>query len=488
MLLMQAQENGAVLDEEQLLFLTGEHVTNFDDDMDDPLEQDLALNVDHVFEAEDPIYDKAGPSYDSDIPSESLKAQLKGKTKCVTVDPVKPKVLAPGMYAIDVEPIRPRLKNNRDAHSDYLKHLKESVETVCEVVEEARLEKHLDNVQAFACSYTKRSQELLEYVIGTCPKEFIKRDNKAAITPLTWIKQVTFNDTCETLTNNTQKHVVQQKVHQSNVSLIPSTRVSSSTEASGSKPRSNKKNKILPTKSETKKKVKDHHRTNKYSWIKVNRVDSSISSKHVVIDSNSESVCKTCNKCLISANYDMCVVKTFNSVNATPTFKIGCSKHMTRNLSKVKNFMSKFIGTVRFRNDHFGAIMGYGDYVIDDNVISRINKLQSFIKVLQLDLLTKTPKLLKLLLIPQLTLSLENLVLHSHHQGIPVSTRKQLASDALWCCYHTELSKVKPKNFKTTITEDCCEDLEKLQATADMGIFVGYAPSRKGYRTYNKRT
>ncbi|GJV65049.1 retrovirus-related pol polyprotein from transposon TNT 1-94 [Tanacetum coccineum] len=40
------------LDEEQLLFLTGEQVTNFDDDVDDPPEQDLALNVDHVFEAD----------------------------------------------------------------------------------------------------------------------------------------------------------------------------------------------------------------------------------------------------------------------------------------------------------------------------------------------------------------------------------------------------------------------------------------------------
>ncbi|GKD45583.1 retrovirus-related pol polyprotein from transposon TNT 1-94, partial [Tanacetum coccineum] len=36
----------------------------------------------------------------------------------------------------------------------------------------------------------------------------------------------------------------------------------------------------------------------------------------------------------------------------------------------------------------------------------------------------------------------------------PVSTRKQLASDALWCCYHTVLSKVKPKNFKMAVNED----------------------------------
>ncbi|GJW04050.1 retrovirus-related pol polyprotein from transposon TNT 1-94, partial [Tanacetum coccineum] len=32
------------------------------------------------------------------------------------------------------------------------------------------------------------------------------------------------------------------------------------------------------------------------------------------------------------------------------------------------------------------------------------------------------------------------------------------------------------------------ENLGKLQPTADIGIFVGYAPNRKGYRIYNKRT
>ncbi|GJY69398.1 integrase, catalytic region, zinc finger, CCHC-type containing protein [Tanacetum coccineum] len=45
---------------------------------------------------------------------------------------------------------------------------------------------------------------------------------------------------------------------------------------------------------------------------------------------------------------------------------------MTGNRSKLKNFVEKFIRTVRFRNDHFGAIMGYGDYVIGDSVISRV--------------------------------------------------------------------------------------------------------------------
>ncbi|GKE85767.1 hypothetical protein Tco_1559509 [Tanacetum coccineum] len=163
---------------------------------------------------------------------ECLKAQLKSKVSCIISDSVKPKVLAPGMYVIDVEPIHPRLKNNKSAHLNYINHLKESVETVREIVEEARVVKPLDNALNYACQYTKLSQELLEYVI-----------------------------------------------------------VSSSTDASRSKPRSNtKKNRILPAKSKNKMKVEDHPRTNKSVWTKVNRVESSISSKRVVINSNSESV------------------------------------------------------------------------------------------------------------------------------------------------------------------------------------------------------
>ncbi|GKE27732.1 retrovirus-related pol polyprotein from transposon TNT 1-94, partial [Tanacetum coccineum] len=35
-----------------------------------------------------------------------------------------------------------------------------------------------------------------------------------------------------------------------------------------------------------------------------------------------------------------------------------------------------------------------------------------------------------------------------------VSTKKQLTFDALWCCFYTELSKVKTKNFRMAVTED----------------------------------
>ncbi|GKE20588.1 hypothetical protein Tco_1432100 [Tanacetum coccineum] len=45
---------------------------------------------------------------------------------------------------------------------------------------------------------------------------------------------------------------------------------------------------------------------------------------------------------------------------------------MTGNRSRLKNFVKKFIRIVRFGNDHFGAIIGYEDYVIGDSVISKV--------------------------------------------------------------------------------------------------------------------
>ncbi|GJW34192.1 hypothetical protein Tco_0054224 [Tanacetum coccineum] len=250
--------------------------------------------------------------------NESLKVQIQNKLSCVNKDHVKPKVLAPGKYAIDVEPIPPRNRNNREVQLVYLKHLKESVETLREI----------------------------------------------ASTSLPKKKQVTFEEQCAMSKSNTHKPVKQLNCQKTNVPVPSSTGVNSCTDASRSQPRSNtKKNRILLAKSVNMKKV-----VQIVLWY----LDSSF------------------------------------------------SKHMTVDRSRLRNFMKKFIRTVRFRNDHFGAITGYGDYVIGESMISKAKAVATAV------------------------------------------------SGAL--CYPTNDS----------------EDLGKFQPTADIGIFVGYAPSRKGYRIYNK--
>ncbi|GJV69755.1 hypothetical protein Tco_1485264 [Tanacetum coccineum] len=161
------------------------------------------------------------------------------------------------LFRVENEKVKQHCKelNNREVHLDYLKHLKESVETLREIVEDARIEKPLDNALGNACFYTKRSQEWLEYVIGTCLKDINKKDKKVATTPLNRKKQVTFKETSGTSNDNTQKHVKPQKEQKTNVLVIPSTGVISSTKASGSKPSRNTKNtKILPARSDQRRK------------------------------------------------------------------------------------------------------------------------------------------------------------------------------------------------------------------------------------------
>ncbi|GJW37275.1 hypothetical protein Tco_0060195 [Tanacetum coccineum] len=302
--------------------------------------------------------------------------------KCVTMDTIKPKVPAPGMYAIDVELIPPHSRNNRKVHLDYLKHLKESVETLWEIVEEARIEKSLDNALESACFYTKRSQELLEYVIGTCPKQFSKRDKKAATTPLTRKKQVTFKETCKTSHKNTQAHVVQIVL-----------------------------------------------------WY---------------LDS-------------------------------------GCSKHMTGNHSRLKNFMKKFIRTITFGNDHFGAIMGYEDYVIDLKVAFR--KHSCYVRDVDGVELLKGCRGSNLY-----TIFVEDIM-----KSCPICLMSKASKNKSWlwhhqCLIHTRHIKTSyglVHSKKLDLTFLCVfgalcypindnEDLGKLKAKSDIGIFIGYAPNKKG--------
>ncbi|GKE53613.1 hypothetical protein Tco_1488769, partial [Tanacetum coccineum] len=282
----------------------------------------------------DPIFDlKAFVSYNKDLTAklnalhdlnerfrvENEKAQLKDNSKCVTIPdskPIhdsKPKVLAPGRYPIDVEPIPPRLKKNQEVHLHYIKHLKENVETLHEIVEDAKVERPLDTSLAPACRYTKHSQELLEYAIGTCPKDFSHRDKQNASTNSLRKKLVSFVEPCKTSTHNIPLQVEHQKINSTNAPRIPSIGVNGASAAS--------KDRTLPAKSALKQ-LEAHSRMNKSNKKQKNRVDSSISYKRTIINSNSNTSCKTCNKCLISINHDQCVVRSEMFGKQSPATKV----------------------------------------------------------------------------------------------------------------------------------------------------------------------
>nr|GEY94959.1 retrovirus-related Pol polyprotein from transposon TNT 1-94 [Tanacetum cinerariifolium] len=412
----------------------------------------------------------------------------------VSTAKVQPSVLIRTKHAVDVDLIVPRLRNNKDAHLDYLRHLNESVETIRDIVEEAKVVRPLDRSIVSACRYTQHSQELLEYAIGTCPQGSQQRAKQLAHTPLIRKKQDTINKPSNRQDSNKNKHVMTQKIQKTNVPVSYSTGVKRCPKADGSQPKSN-------------------HKTNRISP------------------------------------------------------------------AKGDNKLPKFIRTVRFRNDHFGAIMGYGDYVVGESVISRVyyveglghnlffvgqfcdsdlevafRKHSCYVRDTNVVDLIKGSRGTNLY-----TISVEDMMKSSpiclfskasknkswlwhrrlNHlnfgtindlarkdlvRGFPrlkfkkdhlcsfpeLPNKKVLSKEAVaTACYTQNRSLIHTRHHKTPyelvhnkkpdltffrVFGALCyptnnnEDLGKLQPTADTRIFVGYALSRKGYRIYNKWT
>ncbi|GKC22270.1 retrovirus-related pol polyprotein from transposon TNT 1-94 [Tanacetum coccineum] len=278
--------------------------------------------------------------------------KLKGKGLADNV--VTKHTIAPQMLKIDVETLNPRLLTNRSTHFDYLKHTQEKAAILREIVEQGNSQNPLNNSLDSACKYTKLIQELLIIIRQTCPS-----------------------------------------INNSGVKL--------STSASGSQPSGNtKKDKIQRTPSSTQKnKVEAHPRTiksslkNKNCFVEPKR---NANMQHSKLTANSELLYVKCNGCMLSDNHDLCVLDFINDVNAhnksksvkksskrkvwKPTGKavqivlwyldFGCSKHMTGDRSQLTNFINKYLGTVKFGNDHVAKILGYGDYQIGNVTISRV--------------------------------------------------------------------------------------------------------------------
>nr|GEW66635.1 Gag-Pol polyprotein [Tanacetum cinerariifolium] len=202
-----------------------------------------------------------------------------------------------------------------------------------------------------------------------------------------------------------QPYVITKKDVNSDLNGLSSTGVDN-TKTRRPQPRSNTKHDRVPSASKSsrsknkKAKVEEHHRNlllsknNKHISSACN--NSKIDSQDVI----SKFVCAMCKKCLISVNHDKCLSKNVScgkNQKAKVSIKeiqkkyqpkvakpktVGTRESLatpkprkprlllrwspTGNLKLLINFIWKFIGTVRFGNDHVAAILGFGQFSDSD--------------------------------------------------------------------------------------------------------------------------
>ncbi|GJS21653.1 retrovirus-related pol polyprotein from transposon TNT 1-94 [Tanacetum coccineum] len=422
--------------------------------------------------------------------------------------------IVPGMFKLDLEPLAPRLLQNREAHIDYLKYTQEQADILREIVKQAKAKQPLDKELDFACKHAQRIQELLVYVQDTCPNAI----------------------------NLSAKKVESSTTSDSNTPVLSPTGLKCSTSNYGSKPTGNKKNdRISRTPSRNmKNKVEAQPR-------KVNKKNSVVEPIHDVDVKHS----------LLNANSEPIVFQI-----VLWYLDSGCSKHMTGNRSQPMNFVSKFLGRIRFGNDNIARIMRYGDYQLGNVTISRVYYLakdglaQGILRLkFQKDHLcsacalgkskksshqpkAKDTNQEKLYLLhmdlcgPMGVVSVNGkryiLVIiddYSRFTWVRFLRSKDEAPDAIikcikniQVCLNATVRNVRTDNgtefvnqtlrefyenvgishqtfVARTPHQNCLcyptndnDDLGKLDAKADIGIFVGYAPAKKAFRIYNKRT
>ncbi|GKB70947.1 hypothetical protein Tco_0932359, partial [Tanacetum coccineum] len=148
--------------------------------------------------------------------------------------------IVPGVFKLDLEPLAPRLLQNREAHIDYLKYTQEQADILREIVEQAKAKHPLDKGLDFSCKHAQRIQELLVYVRDTCPNAINLSVKNIAVTRKNKVNKVRF---AEPLTSSSNiKHVESSTTSDSNTHVLSPTGLKCSTSNCGSKPTGNKKN------------------------------------------------------------------------------------------------------------------------------------------------------------------------------------------------------------------------------------------------------
>nr|GEV85867.1 integrase, catalytic region, zinc finger, CCHC-type, peptidase aspartic, catalytic [Tanacetum cinerariifolium] len=183
---------------------------------------------------------------------------------------------------------------------------------------------------------------------------------------------------------------------------------------------------------------------------------------------------------------------------------IKCSKHMTGDRSQLTNFVHKFLETVKFGNNQITKIMGI---LGNQPYTLSIRDMMASSLICLLSIASKTKSWLWHRRLSHLNFgAINHLAQNGLVRGLP---KLKYEKDHLCLACAMAKSKKqshKPKSEDTNQEKNvsfthgslwayaCCypnndsEDLGKLQAKADIGIFIGNAPKKKAYHIFNQHT
>nr|GEU29580.1 retrovirus-related Pol polyprotein from transposon TNT 1-94 [Tanacetum cinerariifolium] len=209
-MLVEAQEAGQVLDEEQLAFLA------------DP---EILGEVPH------------SETYLNDIKNQKAPKELP-KVILVNESLKKLKLHLANFDKVVKIMTTPNARTEELFEKNDLKvQLQDKYTTI---FEQAKAKQPLDNALDFACKHAQRIQELLVYVQDTCHNAINLSAKKVVVTPKNNVKKVRF---AEPLTSSSNiKHVESSKISDSNTPVLSPTGLKCSTSNCGSKLTDNKKN------------------------------------------------------------------------------------------------------------------------------------------------------------------------------------------------------------------------------------------------------
>ncbi|GJS84346.1 integrase, catalytic region, zinc finger, CCHC-type containing protein [Tanacetum coccineum] len=134
------------------------------------------------------------------------------------------------------------------------------------------------------------------------------------------------------------------------------------------------------------------------------------------------------------------------------------------------------MGTVRFRNDHFVAITGYGDYVQGNLTIC--HAFYAKLGIVHQTSIARTPQQNGVVERQNCTLVENRSIVHTRYNKTPYELIRGRKPNIQY--FHVFGSLCYPTNDR--------DDLGKMKPKADIGIFIGYSESSRGFRIYNRRT